>query len=75
MNLEEARDRYAMPWHETADYDYVKECADFDRLIAKVQAETLREFSWAIPGDVHDPRHIADLARGVADHIEWGAGL
>lgn len=42
---------------------------------AKVRAETLREFAHSIPGDVHDPRHVADLARGVADHIEKEAGL
>jgi len=41
---------------------------------AKVQAEALREFAQSIPGDVHDPRHVADLARGVADHIEREAG-
>lgn len=42
---------------------------------AKVRAETLREFAHSIPGDVHDPRQVADLARGVADHIEKEAGL
>lgn len=49
--------------------------AEFDRMIAKVRAEVLREFARSIPGDVHDPRHVADLARGVADHIEEEAGL
>lgn len=37
---------------------------------AKVRAETLRNFADSIPGDIDDPRDVADLARGVADHIE-----
>lgn len=37
---------------------------------AQVRAETLHNFADSIPGDIHDPRDVADLARGVADHIE-----
>ena len=37
--LDEARDRYSMPWYETADYDYAKERAEFDRMIEAVRAE------------------------------------
>ena len=37
---------------------------------AKVRVETLRNFADSIPGDIDDPRDVADLARGVADHIE-----
>ncbi|MGO2188217.1 MAG: hypothetical protein ACTH4Y_08225 [Microbacterium gubbeenense] len=42
---------------------------------AKVRAEELREFATGIPSDIHDPRHIADVARIRADRIEKEAGL
>lgn len=38
-SLDEARDRYSMPWHEPADCDWAKERAEFDRMIEAVRAE------------------------------------
>lgn len=83
-SVDEVRDRYADARVGIGEWTRFDESvrravedaqAEFDRMIAQVRAEALRNFADSIPGDIHDPRHVADLARGVADHIEKGAGL
>jgi len=35
----------------------------------QVAADSLRAFAHSIPDDVHDPRHIADMARARANSL------
>lgn len=83
MNLDEVRDRYTLPWYETADYDYAKECADFDRIIEQVRAETLRDARETLIADqidffgivLPDVNIAVDMLADLADRIEKEAGL